>query len=145
MTDSLDCHLDALALIAARVLLSVPFIFGGIHNLFAYSGFAGYLASRGMPIPTVLAAPSVIADLVGGLMLVFGIRLRVLAPCLALYTIFTAFVGHPFWTFDEPMVREDMTLHFWKNMAIAGGLLGMFVVSAVQRKGQAGLKLDPGL
>jgi putative oxidoreductase len=130
-------RLDALVLSAARVLLSVPFICGGIKNLLAYGGFVGYLASKGMPIPAVLAAPSIATDLVGGLLLIFGVRLRLLAPYLALYTIFTAFVGHPFWLVDEPLARDEMTFQFWKSLSIAGGLLGMFAASAIQPKKRA--------
>lgn len=112
---------------AARVLLSIPFIFGGIHNLFAYSIFVDYLASRGIPIPNILAAPSIASDLVGGLLLVLGIRLRILVPFLMIYIVFMAFVGHPFWLFEDPKLREDMVFHFWKNIAIAGGLLAVSV------------------
>ncbi|SAL62993.1 DoxD-like family protein [Caballeronia arvi] len=116
--------LEGVLLAAARMLLSVPFICGGIQNLLSYGGFVGYLASKGMPIPSVLAAPSIATDLIGGLLLVFGFRLRLVAPYLALYTLFTAFVGHPFWLLDDPMSRGEMTFQFWKNLSIAGGLLG---------------------
>lgn len=124
MHETSDRRFDRLVLFAARVLLSVPFICGGIKNLLAYGGFVGYLASRGMPTPAVLAAPSIATDLLGGLLLVFGIRLTLVAPYLAVYTVFTAFVGHPFWLLDDPVSRGEMTFQFWKNLSIAGGLLG---------------------
>ena len=92
MSETSPDGLDTFVLFAARVLLSVPFLCGGIQNLFGYGDFAGYLASRGVP-----------------------------------YTLLTAFVGHPFWTFDDPRLRQDMVFHFWKNLAIAGGLLAILV------------------
>ncbi|MDR6413162.1 UNVERIFIED_ORG: putative oxidoreductase [Burkholderia sp. 1595] len=134
LTDMPYRRLDTLVLPAARVLLSVPFICGGVKNLLAYSGFVGYLAAQGMPMPGILAAPSIATDLLGGLLLVLGIRLRLVAPYLALYTIFTAFVGHPFWLLDDPGSRGEMTFQFWKNLSIAGGLLGIFVTGAVEHK-----------
>nr|WP_057929661.1 DoxX family protein [Burkholderia ambifaria] len=136
MQEAPDRRLDAVVLSAARILLSVPFICGGVQNLLSYGGFVGYLASKGMPIPSSLAAPSIATDLIGGLLLIFGIRLRLLAPYLALYTIFTAFVGHPFWLVDDPVSRGEMTFQFWKNLSIAGGLLGIAItgVAAQGRK-----------
>lgn len=141
LTATPDYRLDAIVLSAARVLLSVPFICGGIKNLLAYGGFVGYLASKGMPIPAVLAAPSIATDLVGGLLLILGVRLRLLAPYLALYTIFTAFVGHPFWLVDDPLAHDEMVFQFWKNLSIAGGLLGMSVATAIQPKRRAGSRV----
>ena len=139
MQETFNCRLDRLVSFAARVLLSVPFICGGIMNLLGYGGFVGYLASRGMPIPAVLAAPSIATDLLGGLLLIFGVRLRLLAPYLAIYTVFTAFVGHPFWLLNDPVSRGEMTFQFWKNLSIAGGLLGIaFASGAVRSRRPAG-------
>lgn len=132
-----DLRLDVIVLAGARVLLSVPFICGGVQNLLSYGGFVGYLASKGMPVPGVLAAPSIATDLIGGLLLIFGIRLRLLAPYLALYTIFTAFVGHPFWLVDDPVNRGEMTFQFWKNLSIAGGLLGIALTGVASHSRKA--------
>jgi putative oxidoreductase len=137
LNEIFDRRLDRLVSLAARVLLSVPFVCGGIKNLLAYEGFVGYLTSRGMPMPAVLAAPSIATDLLGGLLLISGIRLRLLAPYLAAYTIFTAFVGHPFWLLDDPVSRGEMTFQFWKNLSIAGGLLGIAFAGGAVRSRQS--------
>jgi putative oxidoreductase len=114
-----------------------------MKNLLAYGEFVGYLASTGMPIPAVLAAPSIATDLIGGLLLVLGIRLRLVAPYLALYTVFTAFVGHPFWLLDDPLTRGEMTFQFWKNLSIAGGLLGITLAgSAVESRQSSGRRFQ---
>jgi putative oxidoreductase len=106
-----------------RLCLSALFLWGGCIKLFSYGAFVAYLAGKGMPAPTFFALPAIASELVGGAMLALGIQLRYVAVYLALYTLITAFVGHPFWTFSDPKVRYDMTIHFWKNIAIVGGFL----------------------
>ncbi|AOJ11948.1 quinol oxidase [Burkholderia mayonis] len=126
----MDRGVDSAVLLAARIFLSVLFLSGGVKKLFAYGAFVGYLSAKGIPFPAAMAAPAIATELLGGAMLVLGVRMRVLAPCLALYTLFTAFTGHPFWTFDDPKLRADMTIQFWKNVAIVGGFLALFVSGA---------------
>ncbi|MFJ1210249.1 DoxX family protein [Burkholderia pyrrocinia] len=130
MSESNHRGLDSAVLLAARICLSVLFLSGGVKKLFAYGAFAGYLSTKGIPFPAAMAAPAVATELLGGVLLALGIRMRVIAPCLALYTLFTAFTGHPFWTFGDPKLRADMTIQFWKNVAIAGGFLALFVSGA---------------
>ena len=42
---------------------------------------------------------------------------------MAFYTVATAMVGHNFWDATDAAVQHDMVIHFWKNIAIAGGFL----------------------
>lgn len=117
---------DSVVLLVARICLSVLFLTGGIKKLLTYGAFVGYLTSKGIPFPGVMALPAIATELVGGVLLVLGVRIRILAPYLGLYTLFTAFSGHPFWTFDDPKMRAEMTIQFWKNIAIVGGFLTLY-------------------
>lgn len=49
---------------------------------------------------------------------------------MAFYTVATAMVGHNFWDATDAAVQHDMVIHFWKNIAIAGGFLLLFVTGA---------------
>ncbi|WP_176053178.1 DoxX family protein [Paraburkholderia caribensis] len=127
-TKALDAN--NVVLLLGRVCLSVLFLWGGSMKLISYGAFVGYLTGKGVPAPTFFALPAIASELVGGLMLALGIQTRFVAAYLALYTLFTAFVGHPFWTFTDPKVRYDMTIHFWKNIAIVGGFLSVAAAGA---------------
>ncbi|AXF05628.1 DoxX family protein [Paraburkholderia hospita] len=129
MTCTSQLRARVLALRASRVLLAILFVSGGLSNLLAYSSFARGLADLGIPMSHVLAAPAIATDLVGGVLLVLGFRLRLLAPYMALYTILTGFVAHPFWAFNDPNMQAAMAIQFWKNVAIAGGFLALFAAS----------------
>lgn len=68
--------------------------------------------------------------MLGGLALVLGVKIRALGLVMAVYTIVTAIFGHDFWNVTDAALQRDMVIHFWKNVAIAGGFLLLFVTGA---------------
>lgn len=128
---------DRITPLAARILISVIFLLSGITKVTGWSATASYMASKGMPMANVLLAGAVIVEIVGGLSLLFGYKARASAFVMFLYLIPTTLLFHNFWTFQGAM-RQDMTIHFLKNLAIMGGLL---MVSAY---GPGRLSLDGG-
>ena len=60
------------AALVGRVLLAALFIWSGAGKLAGFAATAGYIASKGLPMPEVLAALSIVAELGGGLALLFG-------------------------------------------------------------------------
>jgi putative oxidoreductase len=114
----------------ARLALSALFLWGAATKLTGYAGFVGYLHARGVPFVT-FAAPLVVAiELLGGILLVVGWRIRALGLILAIYTVATAILGHDFWNVTDAALQRDMVVHFWKNIAIAGGFLLLVVTGA---------------
>ncbi|MBN3812629.1 DoxX family protein [Paraburkholderia sp. Ac-20347] len=121
---------DSLIIFIARILLAILFLWGGAMKLLGYAGFIGYLHSRGVPYVQV-AAPVVIAvELLGSLALIFGVRMRAIAFLLAVYAIVTAVLGHDFWNVTNAAQQQEAAVHFWKNVAIAGGFLLLTVTGA---------------
>ncbi|WP_323120559.1 DoxX family protein [Burkholderia alba] len=121
---------DSGVIFIARVLLAALFLWGGAMKLLGYAEFVGYLRSLGVPF-TQVSAPLVVAiEGLGGLLLVVGYKVKPLALLLAGYTIATAMIGHNFWDATDAAVQHDMVIHFWKNVAIAGGFLLLFVTGA---------------
>ncbi|NHN85842.1 DoxX family membrane protein [Acetobacter musti] len=114
------------ALLAARVTLSSLFIVMGWGKLSDYSGAIAYMAQTGSPFPTLSALIAILAELGTGLALILGLWVTPLAVLLAAYTVVTAFIGHHFWTMTGTL-RYDMTIHFYKNISIAGGLIALAV------------------
>ena len=107
-----------------RLLLAAIFLISGFGKLTAAAGTIGYIAQAGLPAPTLAYAVALIVELGGGALLVLGYRTRLVAAALALFSLVTAFAFHA--SFGD----QDQTIHFLKNLAIAGGLLQVVVFGA---------------
>ena len=127
---------DALTL-AGRALIAWLFIPSGLSKLVGFSGIAGYIASKGVPLPTVCAAIAVLAELGLGLMVLLGWRARHAALGLAVFVAVITPIFHNYW--DLPQAQSMLQKQaFNKNVAIIGGLLLLAAFGpgrfAIQRK-----------
>jgi putative oxidoreductase len=115
--------------VVARVLLALMFILAGLSKFAGLEGTAGYIASKGLPLPALLAFATALLEVVAGLALAVGFFARPAALALALFTLLATVLFHPFWAVpaDQAMVQQLM---FMKNLAIAGGLLLVFFFGA---------------
>ncbi|MGN6283339.1 DoxX family protein [Frateuria sp.] len=109
-------------ILLARILLVVLFVLFGWSKLTDFSGTVGYMASQGLPVPTLAAAVVVIMEFFVGLAILLGFCTRPLALLLALYTLGTALIGHHYWTMDGTERMANM-INFYKNLSVIGGLL----------------------
>jgi len=111
----------ALSLIG-RLMLAAIFIWSGIGKITGFEGLIGAIASKGLPVPQVFAALTIIVEIGGALMLVFGWKARWGAFALAAFTALVTVLFHNFWAVPpaEKMMQE---IQFMKNVAIIGGLL----------------------
>ena len=121
--------------LAGRVLLALMFVLSGASKLGNIGGTAGYIASGGLPFPSVLAVLVGLLELFGGLALVLGYKARWAALALGVFTLLASVLFHKFWAVpaEQQMVQQLM---FMKNLAVAGG---MFIVAAL---GAGPLSLD---
>lgn len=110
------------ALLAARVLLGLLFVMAGLGKLGDVAGFAGYMASGG--VPAVLAWPVVLFEILGGLALILGLQTRIVALALGAFCVLSGVLYH----FD-PADQMQMT-QFLKNLGLAGGYLALAVTGA---------------
>ncbi|MFQ5994162.1 MAG: DoxX family protein [Acidiferrobacterales bacterium] len=100
-----------------RVLLMMLFIISGVHKITGFEGTAGYMASKGLPMPSVLLIIAAIVELGGALLIVLGWHARWGALAIFLYVIPVTLVFHPFWAV------EGQLWAFWKNIALMGAML----------------------
>lgn len=109
--------------LAGRILIALMFVPAGLQKIGGFAGTVGYAASVGMPLPQVGVAVALVVEIVGGLALLLGWCTRWAALALAFFTLVASFFFHAYWSVpaDAAMVQQLM---FWKNMAVAGGLLG---------------------
>ena len=119
---------DTLALIG-RVLLAALFVPAGFGKLMGFAGSVGYISSVGAPLPQVAAVIAIVVELGLGLLLLVGFKTRVSAIVLAIFTVAAAVMFHNYWGMpaDKAFVNQLM---FFKNIAIAGGLLAFAAFGA---------------
>lgn len=108
--------------LVGRIMLAVLFLPAGLSKIGGFAGTAGYIASKGLPLPEVGAAIAIAVEVLGGLALILGFGTRWAALILAIFTVVAGVIFHNFWALpaDQQMVQQIM---FMKNIAVAGGLL----------------------
>ena len=106
----------------ARVFLGHIFLLAGINKISGYEGTAGYMEAMGVPgglLPAVI-----LLEIVGGLAVIVGFKVRLASYALAGFTVVAAVLFHA--DFGDQM---QMIL-FMKNITIVGGLLLLSVHGA---------------
>jgi len=100
--------------LAGRVLLAAMFLLSGISKISGYAGTQGYMESMGVPgalLPLVIAL-----EIVGAIAVIVGLRTRLAAAGLAVFTLAAGFIFHG----GADQMQQIM---LFKNVAIAGGFL----------------------
>jgi putative oxidoreductase len=103
--------------LCARALITMLFVLSGMAKLDDPSGTIGYIASVGLPLPTLVFSLAVVTEILGGAALMLGYRTRWVAAALATFSVAAAVAFH------SQLGDQNQLIHFLKNLAIAGGLL----------------------
>jgi putative oxidoreductase len=112
---------DVTALIG-RALIALLFIPSGWGKLMGFSGVVGYISKANVPLPEVCAAIAILVELGLGIALLVGFRTRWVALAMAIFTVVITPIFHAYWGVPDAQVYMQK-LNFYKNFAIAGGLL----------------------
>lgn len=108
-----------------RILIASLFVPAGFEKLTGFKGAVDYAASAGhLPVPSLAIAAAIAIELGCGLLLLIGWKARWAAAAMALFAIATALAFH------NNFADVDMQIHFFKNLAIAGGLLNFVYFGA---------------
>lgn len=128
-----------------RIFLSIIFIlFGGfsvmnwdvsytdldaaIVNLQMYSGnfqWIGTFLDQIVNYISLILALGIGFQIIGGLLLFFGIKQRLAGTFLAIYIISSTFIFYPFWFYEGEQFTANLIL-FLKNLAMLGGIFLLF-------------------
>ena len=107
----------AVPALAGRVLLAAIFVLSGVSKVTDPGAALAYIESAHLPLPQLALAGAIAVELLGGLALVFGFRARLAAAVLAVFSLITAAFFH------SALGDQNQFIHFFKNVAMAGGLL----------------------
>lgn len=114
--------LQSSTVLVGRVLLGLLFVLSGFAKISGFDGTAGYIASKGMPLPQLVAALTIVVELGGGLALMAGLYTRQVVVVLAAFTLLAGVIFHNFWAVPQPEQMAQQ-INFMKNLSIAGGML----------------------
>lgn len=108
--------------LVGRLLLAALFLPAGIGKIGGFAGVAGYIASKGLPMPELGAVIAIVVEIAGGIALIAGFGTRVAALVLAAFTLVASYFFHNYWGVpaEQAYVQQLM---FFKNIAVVGGLL----------------------
>ena len=108
--------------LVGRILLGVFFVMSGFEKITGFSGTVGYIAAAGLPLANVVAVLTILVELGGGLMIIFGLGARWAGLALAGFSLAAALLFHAYWCVPADQVMGQQ-INFWKNISIAGGFL----------------------
>jgi len=110
--------------LSGRILLSAIFLLSGVSKIGASAGMIAYIESVGLPFPSLALAIAILVEVGGGIALILGYRTRLVAAGLALFSVATALAFH------NQLGDQTQFIHFFKNIAMAGGLLQVVAFGA---------------
>ena len=119
---------------AGRFLMAIIFLLAGFGKAMGYAGAVGYFAKLGVPMPEIVVAISIVIELGGGILLLIGYRLQIVAPLMAAFTLGAALIGHRFWEASDPMIHMQQMNNFLKNIAMCGGFMMVLVDARRHRR-----------
>ncbi len=110
--------------LAARVCLCLIFFKAGISHILGYSGTVEMMAGMGLPIPNVLLIFTIAFQILGGLSLLLGYKVKIGSILLILFLIPATL------TFHNPLSDPSQINDFLKNIGLIGGLLMVIYAGA---------------
>jgi putative oxidoreductase len=117
-------------LLTARILIPSVFVGLGLERLLVAAGIvAGTPVSAGALVFSAF-------ELMTGLFVMVGWKVRWVAGLLALFILVDAFLAHAFWAYPATE-RHGQLLHFLKNLSTLGGLMLLAWFDAAPAPGTA--------
>jgi len=128
--DSLAARASDTVLLIGRFAMGIVFFQSGAAKLVALNVFSGSLASRGVPFPEFWGPVGAISEFIGGAMIILGLGTRYAAALIVIFVIIATAISHRYWDVSEPAMRRLQQVQFYKNLAIFGGALFLFICAA---------------
>lgn len=117
--------------IGGRALVAMLFVFAGVAKIVNPEPFLEHM--REFHVPEFLLPAVILLELGAGLAILIGWRLREAAGALALFCVLAAAIFH-----YQLWIKPERTL-FFKDLAIAGGLLLMAVNAAARTRARGAI------
>ncbi len=127
--DSLAARASDTVLLIGRLAMGIIFFQSGFAKLTGLGPFIGSLGNRGVPFPDFWGPVGAISEFAGGALIILGLGTRYAAALIVIFVIIATAISHRYWEFAEPARRLQQG-QFFKNLAIIGGALFLFICAA---------------
>ena len=115
--------------LVGRLLIVALFLPAGLAKLGGFAGTVGYFTSLGLPAPSLAVVIAILVEVLGSIALILGYQTRFVALAMAIFTLVANIAGHAYWAVPAEQAFVTQLL-FFKNIAVAGGLLVLSSVGA---------------
>ena len=118
--------LYGLIALLGRIMLTTIFLMAVIgQKIPKFSDVAGYMAAQGVPASKIMLAGAIVFLIVGSLSVIVGFKARIGAALLLVFLLLATYYFHDFWTLgiEDPMAKQEQTIHFMKNLSMMGAML----------------------
>lgn len=112
------------ALLIARILMCILFIWAGWGKVQFYGVQIERFGAMGIPLPSIILPLTILLEIGGGILILIGYQTRIVALLLAIFSVAAGLLAH--FNFGD----LNQTIHFLKNLVIAGGFLSLMVAGA---------------
>ncbi|HUN97870.1 MAG TPA: DoxX family protein [Bradyrhizobium sp.] len=119
-------EVNDVVILTARIFLALLFLIFGWRKIRDYPGTVSQMAQDRLPMPGLAAAIAIFMERPVSIAIAIGLLTQPLAILVALYTLGTSLAEHRFWRVRDAHWLESME-NFFKNLAIMGGFLLLFV------------------
>ena len=113
---------SSLSILIGRVLLGLYFFVPGLMKVAAPAETLAYMNSHAIPLAEPLMWFAAATNIIGGLLLIAGRHVKLVAYCSVLYVLLVNLMLHDFWTMTGDQAGRE-TQNFIKNLGILAGLL----------------------
>ena len=115
--------------VLGRAMFGGFFLYHGINHLLHAKMVSQYAASKGTPAPDAAVTASGAMLIAGGLSVLAGVKPRQGLAAIIGFLIPVSLQMHRFWEEEDPAKKMTETIHFMKNMALAGAALTMMQIN----------------
>ena len=111
-----------------RLIFGGFFLYSGINHFRQRKQMAQYAGSKGLPLPEVSVLVSGAALAAGGASILAGVKPKLGTLAVLGFLASAAPTMHDFWRQQDPQQRQNEMIHFFKDLALAGGALALMGV-----------------
>ena len=115
-------------LVIGRVLFALLFINSGIAHLTKLEAMTGYAQFKKVPAAKLSVIVTGLMLVIGGLYIALGVYADLGGLLLAVFLVISAFMMHNFWTIEDATAKQGEMASFFKNLALGGAALMLFVL-----------------
>lgn len=109
--------------ILAASLLTLPYWTSALAKLADWNGAVAEAAHFGLRPAMLVAALTIVVQLIGSLAIIAGRGAWLGAGALGIFTALATLIAHPFWRIADPMTRFHERNTFFEHVGLIGGLM----------------------